>query len=291
MSMKIKILIIQINMTSIIKKIPKENKKKIYDFIPSINKKNVNKESYSNYLDLYYPEDYSDWIDITDFFKNNQEKIAILNIYFYISEYRDSIHNIYKEIKNQNLENAFTGNFCKSSDLLKTYEIINNKIKKKYNEDLETNYSLLPHERFLYEIFTNIFQKKNLHKYLIHPEKRKYKNVNQNKKINNDKWYDYLYCCYILYPDIKNINLKQFYFMIIKFKIIIYTNNFVHHFLPDNFKTIIYNFFEKEKNVFFKYLFQNNLFSLMKQLFLYISIIFYIIMVYLIHCFIIVLNF
>ena len=121
MIMKIKILIIQINMTFIITKIPKDNKKK-YDFIPSINKKNVNKESYSHYLDLYYPEDYSDWIDITDFFKNNQEKIATLNIY--------SIHNIYKEIKDQNLDNVFTENFCKSIDLLKTYEIIDKYRKK-----------------------------------------------------------------------------------------------------------------------------------------------------------------
>ena len=64
-----------------IKTSDKEIKNYIFNYISYSKKKYINKYCYNKYLDSYFPERYQDWECITNIFRNNQEKIAILNIF------------------------------------------------------------------------------------------------------------------------------------------------------------------------------------------------------------------
>ena len=259
----------------------KEIRNYIFNYVSYSKRKYINKYCYNKYLDSYFPEKYQDWECITNIFKNNQEKIAILNLFFDISDYKKIIHNIYKDIKKEKLESFFIDNFHTANDLLKIYEIIKKNVNNVELDSFSQEYSLLPHEFFFIELLSNIFKKKKLDKYLIKPEKRI--KIKKNKTYSK-QWYDILYYGIYHYNNINNITINQFNIIILKTKIIHYTYNTIIFLFPENYHLIIQNFL-MEQICLTEYLYRNKISQIMKQFLFYILLISYISFIYIFHIF------
>tara|TARA_Y100000991_G_scaffold183885_1_gene147538 strand:+ start:945 stop:1892 length:948 start_codon:yes stop_codon:yes gene_type:complete len=205
-------------MKKLISNLSTNNRWLIFNFIPIIKKREINKKCYSKYLDLYYPDHYTDWKDIRDIYENNQEILSHLNNFLDLKDYRKIIHNIYLEIIKQNVDIKFQEGFT-DNDTLKLYSIIGEKM----NIDLMTFIYIFPFKNSIIKMIYDIFNKKNLYNYLVHPTKR----YSPHKKYIQKKYYDFLYILCCINPNIKNINEKKFNSFTKKINIVSIANFFI----------------------------------------------------------------
>lgn len=133
--------------------LPHDLKIIIYNFIPINIKKLVNKESYQNYILLYYPRTIDDWKPYT----------------VYNSDFRNCMNNMFNAIIKLKLIEWITnfnpgdGGFCFS-----TNDNVN-KIDNEVNSDGHSGATFACCLRIIEDIFKN----SNYRKYLIEPELRK----------------------------------------------------------------------------------------------------------------------
>jgi hypothetical protein len=133
--------------------LPNEIVKEASEFIPVINKKLCNKESYQNYLNSFYPINVNHW-------KPYQ---------VYGTDFRGCMHNMYTAIIEHNMQQWFTD--------------FNPSKEKGYMFSEHPNIGILSREvgsdghsgatfGHCLRIMQDIFKHKNLKKWFIEPEKR-----------------------------------------------------------------------------------------------------------------------
>ena len=249
-------------MNKLISSLSVDNKLLIFNYIPISNKKYINKKCHSEHLNLYFPEKYQDWIDIREILKKNHEFISYLNNYIDVKNYKKIIHNIYSEIKDNNLHLTFINGI--DNNVMEIYNIISRNI----DVDLMTFVYLFPIKNTIITMLTNIFNKKKMYLYLIHPEKR-----NQiPKKYVDTEYYKIMFLLSSFNTDIKNIDNLDFYLFTKKINLIIYTSSFIignkcHSFLRyiRNLYTLKFsNLRDKIIYKIIKLLFNNDIISIVK---------------------------
>ena len=133
--------------------LPDEIVKETSEFIPIINKKFCNKESYQNYLDSFYPTNVNHW-------KPYQ---------VYGTDFRNCMHNMYIAIVEHNMQQWFTDfeppeekGYMFSEHL--NIDILNREVNSDGHSGATFGHCL--------RIMQDIFKHKKLKKWFIEPEKR-----------------------------------------------------------------------------------------------------------------------
>ena len=255
-------------MKEIISNLSYNNRLLIFNFIPIIKKKEINRECYSEYLELYLPKHYTEWRDIRDIYQNNQETLSQLNNFLDLKDYRKIIHNIYLETIKKNLDKNFKEGCFNNDEALKLYSII----VEKMNMDLMSFIYIFPFKNSIIKLLHDVFNKQKLYNYLIHPTKRD----STHKKYISKKYYDFLYILYCQNPYIKDINENNFYLFTKKINLVSIVNFFLlkngemNYVINKYFSSSICKKIRQKYTLFFiNLLLQNDIYSLSKQIFLF----------------------